>query len=141
MTASRRRPVPRNDVWPLVLWLLGIAGVICLVLAAIEVPKLWWPTVTATARDCGSVEQVGARGRVQVRYHCDLVWRYDDGTHHRRFTEPPGTVHDGDHVPLRVHGDTAADPDSVWTSLPGLAVLGTGLLFFPLRALRRRFAR
>jgi len=139
VTASRR-PVPRNDVWPLVLWLLGIAGTLCLVLSAIEVPKLWWPTVTATARDCGSVEQVGSRGRVQVRYHCDLVWRSDDGTHRRRFTEPLGTVRDGEQVPLRVHGETAANPDSVWTSLLGLAALGTGLLFFPLRALRRRFA-
>jgi hypothetical protein len=131
------RSAARNDVWPLLLWLLAIAGVLCLVLAGTQAPQLFWTRVGATAHGCAGDFSRGPRGRVTEHYRCDLVWQADGVIRHRWFNLP-ATVRDGDPVALRVHGDEAVRPDPLWIGLTGFGALGLLLLAAPVTVLLRR---
>jgi hypothetical protein len=95
----------------LVEWIFCLFGAILMVvMLAFTVPKMWWPTVTATARECYPVHYQ-SKGRTGTSTGCTMVWTRDGAEHSVEMSFPEGSIQPGYTIPLAVDGDSAIRPD------------------------------
>jgi hypothetical protein len=106
--------------------IIGVVGIIFLVSGLSLILSQNWTRTTGTVQSC-TARLIHTGTSSHSQQDCTVTWRDGNVSHTSTVTVGVKPRYPGQSVPLRVHGDTAAEPTPRWE---GWVVGGAGLVLF-----------